>query len=98
MPPMKSIPAPDTDPQTEAIEAIRPSFDDLVELSDISLGAAAGTDMPEALVALARRAESVGWKLEDAKDAIRQLARERLGAEGPPTTEAGCPSHGDRQA
>ena len=82
MPPMKSIPAPGTNPQTDAIEAIRPSFDDLVELSDISLGAAAGTDMPEALTALARRAESVGWNLEDAREAIRQLAREWLGAEG----------------
>ena len=82
MPPMKSIPGPETTAETDAKEAIRPSFDDLVDLSDISLGAAAGTDMPEALVALARRAESVGWDFEAAKDAIRQLARERLGAEG----------------
>jgi hypothetical protein len=38
--------------------------------------------MPEALVALARRAESVGWAFDIAQDAIRKLAHEHLGARG----------------
>jgi hypothetical protein len=80
MPPMKSIPAPAEG--GSATEAIRPSFDDLVEMSDVSVAAAAGATMPEAFVALARRAQSVGWRYEDAEEAIRTLAREKLGAEG----------------
>lgn len=76
MPPMQSIHRPDGDPTIEnAVEAIRPSFDDLVELADVSVEAAAGPEMPEAFVALARRAESMGWNLV-AEDAIRQLAQE----------------------
>ncbi|CAN7210463.1 hypothetical protein LJR235_000642 [Pararhizobium sp. LjRoot235] len=80
MPPMKSIPAPAE--AGSATAAIRPSFDDLVEMSGVSVAAAAGADMPEAFVALAHRAQSVGWRYEDAEEAIRQLAREKLGAQG----------------
>ncbi|MDW5318506.1 hypothetical protein [Rhizobium sp. PL01] len=51
MPPMQSIPRPDRDATLEnAVEAIRPSFDDLVELADVSVEAAAGAEMPEAFV------------------------------------------------
>lgn len=83
MPPMQSIPRPDGDATVEnAIEAMRPSFDDLVELADVSIEAAAGPEMPEAFVALARRAESMGWTFEVAEGAIRQLAHEYLGARG----------------
>lgn len=82
MPPMKSIPAPaGAGSQSDAAEAIRPSFDDL-EMSGVSVAAAAGADMPEAFVALAHRAQSVGWRYEDAEEAIRQLAREKLGGQG----------------
>ena len=83
MPPMKSIHRPDGDQTLEnAVEAIRPSFDDLVSLADLSVEAAAGPDIPEAFIALARRAESMGWTMGVAQDAIRQLAREHLGARG----------------
>ena len=83
MPPMQSIPRPDGNLTLEnAVEAVRPSFDDLVSLADVSVEAAAGPDMPETFVALARRAESVGWTLDIAEDAIRQLAHEYLGARG----------------
>lgn len=83
MPPMKSIPAPaGAGSQSDAAEAIRPSFDDLVDMSGVSVAAAAGAHMPEAFVALAHRAQSVGWRYEDAEEAIRQLAREKLGAQG----------------
>ncbi len=83
MPPMQSIPRSDGDATLEnAVEAIRPSFDDLVELADVSIEAAAGPQMPEAFVALARRAESMGWTFEVAEGAIRQLAHEYLGARG----------------
>lgn len=83
MPPMQSIPRPDGDATLDnAVESIRPSFDDLVELADVSVEAAAGAEMPEAFVALARRAESMGWTLDVAEAAIRQLAREYLGARG----------------
>ncbi|WP_426233027.1 hypothetical protein [Pararhizobium sp. DWP3-4] len=80
---MQSIPRSDGDATLEnAVEAIRPSFDDLVELADVSIEAAAGPQMPEAFVALARRAESMGWTFEVAEGAIRQLAHEYLGARG----------------
>ena len=83
MPPMQSIPRPDGDATLEnAVEAIRPSFDDLVQLADVSVEAAAGAEMPEELVALAHRAESMGWTLDVAEGAIRQLAHESLGARG----------------
>ena len=83
MPPIQSIHRPDGDPSIEnSVEAIRPSFDDLVELSDVSVEAVAGPEMPEAFVALARRAESMGWNLDVAEHAIRQLAQEYLGARG----------------
>jgi hypothetical protein len=83
MPPMQSIHRPDGDLTLDnAVEAIRPSFDDLVQLADVSVEAAAGPDMPEAFVALARRAESVGWTFALAVDAIRKLAHEHLGARG----------------
>ena len=83
MPPMQSIPRPDGNLTLEnAVEAVRPSFDDLVSLADVSVEAAAGPDMPETFLALARRAESVGWTLDIAEDAIRQLAHEYLGARG----------------
>lgn len=83
MPPMQSIHRPDGDLTLEnAVEAIRPSFDDLVSLADVSVEAAAGPDMPEAFVALARRAESMGWRLDIAEEAIRKLAHELLGARG----------------
>lgn len=80
MPPMQSIPRPDGDATLDnAVESIRPSFNDLVELSHVSVEAAAGAEMPEAFVALARRAESMGWRLDVAVAAIRQLAHEYLG-------------------
>ena len=61
MPPMQSIHRPDGDPTLDnAVEAIRPSFDDLVSLANVRVEAAAGPDMPEVFVALARRAESMG--------------------------------------
>jgi len=89
MPPMKSIPAPAAaGSPSDATEAIRPSFDDLVEMSDVSVAAAAGADMQEAFVALARRAQSVEWRYEDAEEAIRKLAREKLGLKAPCSTEA----------
>jgi hypothetical protein len=83
MAPMQSIHRPDDDPTIQnAVEAIRPSFHDLVELADVSVEAAAGPEMPEAFVALARRAESMGWNLDIAEGAIRLLAQEYLGARG----------------
>lgn len=83
MPPMQSIPRPDGNLTLEnAVEALRPSFNDLVSLADVSVEAAAGPDMPETFAALARRAESVGWTWDIAEDAIRQLAHEYLGARG----------------
>jgi len=83
MPPMHSIHRPDGDSTLEnAVEALRQSFEDLVELGDLSVEAAAGPEMPEAFVALARRAGSMGWNLDVAEGAIRQLAREYLGARG----------------
>lgn len=83
MPPMRSIPRPDGDATLEnAVEAIRPSFGDLVEFAAVSVEAAAGPEMPEAFVALARRAESMGWTFDVAQGAVRQLAHEYLGARG----------------
>ncbi|WP_075289424.1 hypothetical protein [Pararhizobium arenae] len=83
MSPMKSISHPAGTPSLEdAVAAIKPSFDDLAELSDVNVAAAAGPDLPEVFEALARRAESVGWDFGVAGDAIRELARRRLGAEG----------------
>jgi hypothetical protein len=59
MPPLQSIPRLDGDATLEnAVEAIRPSFDDLVELADVRVEAAAGAEMPEAIVALARRVDT----------------------------------------
>ena len=79
MPPMQSIPRPDGDATVEnAVEAIRPAFDDL----DVSIEAAAGPDIPKAFVALARRAESTGWTFDVTQSAIRLLAHEHLGARG----------------
>jgi hypothetical protein len=73
MPPLQSKSRPVGTPGLGvAVEAIRPSFDDLVSLADLSVEAAAG---PEAFVALARRADSVGWTIEIAQEAIRQIAR-----------------------
>jgi hypothetical protein len=43
-----------------AAEVIRPSFDDLVEMSDVSVAAAAGAELPEPFVALARRGKTRG--------------------------------------
>lgn len=81
MPPMQSIHRPDGDPTLDnAVEAIRPSFDDLVSLANVRVEAAAGPDMPEVFVALARRAESMGWTLDVAEEAIRKLAHELRGA------------------
>ena len=83
MSPMKSIPHPEGASTLEnAIEAIKPSFDDLAEIAQVNVAAAAGPDMPEVFEALAKRAESVGWDYGLAIDAIRELARRRLGAEG----------------
>ncbi|WEZ85430.1 hypothetical protein P6U16_25380 (plasmid) [Rhizobium sp. 32-5/1] len=81
MPPMQAIQRPDRDATLNtAVEALRPSFDDIVQLANVSVEAAAGPEMPEAFVALAQRAESVGWTFGIAEDAIRQLAHEYLGA------------------
>ena len=83
MSPMKSIPhAEDTSSLENAVEAIKPSFDDLAEIAEVNVASAAGPDMPEVFEALAKRAESVGWEYGLAIDAIRELARRRLGAEG----------------
>lgn len=74
---MQSIYRPDGDATLEnAVEAIRPSFDGLVELADVSIEAAALPEIPGAFVALARRAESVGWTFDVAQGAVRQLAHE----------------------
>jgi hypothetical protein len=78
---MQSIPRPDGEATLDkAVESIRPSFNDLVELSHVSVEAAAGAEMPEVFVALAQRAESMGWTPDVAEAAIGQLAREYLGA------------------
>ncbi len=81
MAPMQSIARPDGPIDLEkAVEAIRPSFNDLILLADVSVEAAAGPETPEVFIHLAGRAESVGWPMSVAVDAIRQLAREYLGA------------------
>lgn len=83
MPPMQSIHRPDGDVTVKnAVEAIRPSFNDLVTLADVSVEAAARPGLPEAFIALARRAHSMGWNLDVAEEAIRQLAKEYLGGQG----------------
>ncbi|MDX3926807.1 MAG: hypothetical protein QHC90_13515 [Shinella sp.] len=87
MEPMKAIRPPDKDAgegeRTAAcLEAIKPSFEDLLELAPVNLAATAGDDMPEGLMALAKRAQSVGWSREEAVEAIRKLARRHLGAKG----------------
>ncbi len=83
MPPMQSIARPVGDVSVKrAAEALKQSFDDLVSMANISVSAAAGPDIPEAFIALAHRAESVGWPLDIAEEAIHHLAQEYLGARG----------------
>ncbi|MCD7108836.1 hypothetical protein LRX75_07255 [Rhizobium sp. DKSPLA3] len=59
----------------EAFEAINAS-------GEVSVGSAAGAELPRELQELIKQAESSGWDRDVAEAAIRQLARERLGASG----------------
>ncbi len=82
MAPLKSVspPRPQADNLDAAINALREPFTDLVTLAGTNLDATNGPEMPAELVALAQRAESVGWTYDLAEAAIRALAREATNA------------------
>ncbi|OLP58495.1 hypothetical protein BJF93_16655 [Xaviernesmea oryzae] len=63
-------------------EAIRPAFEKLVADGTLPLATAIGPDLPQSADALVKTAQAEGWSRDEAEEAIRNLAHERLGAQG----------------
>lgn len=59
-------------------EALEKAFMEIVGAQSTTVVAAAGGTMSPALQALAKRAEAVGWSLEEAEVAISELAQNVL--------------------
>ncbi|WP_156468207.1 hypothetical protein [Rhizobium sp. Leaf371] len=58
------------------------AFQAITRSGDVSMGSAAGAELPDELQELVKQAEASGWHRDVAEEAIRQLARELLGARG----------------
>jgi hypothetical protein len=68
--------------RTSCKRAMQPAFEAITARGAISMGSAAGAEIPEELQALIERAVSSSWTRDDAEAAVRALAREQLGAMG----------------
>jgi hypothetical protein len=62
--------------------ALQPAFEKVTAGGAVSMGSAAGAEIPEELEALLTQAVADGWDRAVAEDVIRALAREQLGAHG----------------
>lgn len=62
--------------------ALSDAFQSITKSGEVSMGSAAGAEIPSALQELIKQAEASGWHRDVAEEAIRQLARELLGARG----------------
>ncbi|NHT75136.1 hypothetical protein C8J35_10282 [Rhizobium sp. PP-F2F-G38] len=58
------------------------AFQAVTTSGEVSMGSAAGAEIPSELQELIKQAEASGWHRDVAEEAIRQLARELLGARG----------------
>ncbi|PYE45944.1 hypothetical protein DFI02_10182 [Rhizobium sp. PP-F2F-G20b] len=62
--------------------ALGDAFQAVMTSGEVSMGSAAGAEIPGELQELIKQAEASGWNRDVAEDTIRQMARELLGARG----------------
>jgi len=62
--------------------ALADAFRCVTENGEVSMGSAAGAEIPSELQELIKQAEASGWNRNVAEEAVRTLARELLGARG----------------